>query len=127
LARALYRDDRSSIDFANFLLRRGRPDRALAAIEEALPDVAPMTGMLMLGSAVCVALRSGDEAGALGYLSRAESALAASGATDVSLADLFAQLGEPRALALIDRRIRPAGVPGLRLAQGLLGGAPDSA
>jgi tetratricopeptide (TPR) repeat protein len=126
-ARDRYRDERSSIDYANFLLRRGSSERALEAIDAAVGDVSPRTATLMLVSAVCVALRNGDEPAALGYLAGAREALAASGEADLSLADLFMELGEPRAVALMDRgRGRPAAGSGLRVAQGLLRGLPDS-
>jgi glycosyltransferase involved in cell wall biosynthesis/Tfp pilus assembly protein PilF len=128
-ARDRYRDDLSNIDLVNFLLRRGRSGEALAAVDGAVQQVSARAATLMLGSAVCVALRAGDEATALVYLERAGTALAGSGETELSLADLFVQLGEHRALALLDKRplvAAPAGASGLLLAQGLLAGATDS-
>jgi len=96
-----YRDDRSTVDLVNFLLRRGRSHEAMATIDAAAAAVGPRTAALMLGSAVCVALRAGDEARAREYLSRAGAAIADPQARDLSLSELFLQLGEPRALALL--------------------------
>lgn len=100
-----YRDDRSTVDLVNFLLRRGRSHEAMATIDAAAAAVGPRTAALMLGSAVCVALRAGDEARAREYLSRAGAAIADPQARDLSLSELFLQLGEPRALALLARPI----------------------
>ncbi|HXP93526.1 MAG TPA: glycosyltransferase [Candidatus Binatia bacterium] len=131
-ARDHYRDDLSSVDLVNFLLRRGRSGEALSRIDEAMQVVSPRTATLMLGSGVCVALRAGDEPAARRYLGRAQEAAALSGAGEVSLAELFVHLGEHRAIALLDqhswarRAVQLPTTSGLALAQGLLGGTPHT-
>lgn len=118
------RDDLASIEYVNFLLRRGRIPEALAALEASLHCVSPTAAATMLGSAACLAFREGDVLTARRYVVRAQAAAARGVHPDFSLADLFVRLGEPRALALLRHGTEPAPAgraAGLALAQGILG------
>jgi tetratricopeptide (TPR) repeat protein len=55
-----YRDEASAVEWINFLLRRGRIDEALAAIEAALPLVGDDVHTLLLGTAAASHLRAGQ-------------------------------------------------------------------
>jgi glycosyltransferase involved in cell wall biosynthesis len=122
-----YRDDLSAIDHTNYLLRRGRSAEAFEAIDDAQEWVSGRAGTMMLGSAVCLALREGDERRAESYLERAVEALEQANEPDLRLDELFAALGEYRAVALLARRgaqapsNRPATRAGRPLTGGLLG------
>jgi tetratricopeptide (TPR) repeat protein len=118
-----YRDDLSGVDYVNYLLRRGTAPEALDAIDAASARVSPTAAVMMLGTAVCIALRAGHESTARDYLERARAAVEAAEIPGLTLAELFVQLGEYRAVTLLEGPgTAPAGGGALPLAQGILGG-----
>jgi tetratricopeptide (TPR) repeat protein len=110
----LFADEASAIEHVNFLLRVGRTQRALAAIEAALPALSPGYRTVFLGAAAAVHARAGHGDAARAAHARA---LAAQPPTiaEATLRALAQRLDEPALVNLLPPP-QPLRASGLRIA-----------
>ncbi len=110
-----YRDEGSAVEWINFLLRRGRTDDALAAIDTALSFVVAATGTLLLGSGAAALLQAGQPDQARTAIERA-FARAPGPECGTMLAALAAQLGTSGLAELVASAVASARAKPLRIA-----------
>ncbi|GAC1591350.1 MAG: hypothetical protein NVS3B28_19120 [Candidatus Velthaea sp.] len=112
-ASSAFADEPSAIDHVNFLLRAGREDEAIRAIEESLERLGEGYQRVFLGTAAACRLRAGDEPGAASFVERA-LAVGNRQESEATLRALVTELDQPRMFAFITGK--PARAPGLRIA-----------
>jgi tetratricopeptide (TPR) repeat protein len=103
-----YRDEASTVEWINYLLRRERIDEAVHAVDHALTLVRPDMQALLLGTVAAALLRAGEPVRARAALEHALRLDASARATLVAVAS---QLGVPELIGLlpqaIDTRAKP--------------------
>jgi len=109
-----FKDEASAIEWVNFLLRAGRENEALDAIEACLACVSPGYQCVFLGTAALVHLRAGRESEAAEALERALAALHPAEARQTLMA-LAERMGAPDLVKMLPASV-PARAPGLRIA-----------
>ncbi len=99
-----YRDEASTIEWVNFLLRCGRIAEGLAALDAALAFLDETSHALLLGTAAALHLRTGSPADAAAAVGRA---LRIGGASAAAIAALADHLGMPELAELASAPAAP--------------------